>query len=194
MTDFSAHGYTDVMVDIETLDTTPTSVVLSIAAVAFGKRTYQQGPRIVLDVQDQIDRGRTISASTLLFWLSQPPEAQKHFKKGLEPCGDELKNPIALARLASDLAQFDRIWANGPSFDMVIIEDLFRTYHVTPPELLFRKFRDQRTVQELIPDDQWPDLPVGFIAHDPMWDCINQIGVIQTYWSLFNAFPPEVKS
>lgn len=60
------------MVDIETMDTEDTAIVFQVGLILFA------GPQVIaqrqwnLDMQEQIDSGRTMSADTLKFHLSIP--------------------------------------------------------------------------------------------------------------------------
>lgn len=74
---------TDAMIDIETLDTRPSAVVLSIGVVLFNRRNadvpfkelnLKFGKREFRD--EQIMMGRTISKDTAQWWRGQDPEAK----------------------------------------------------------------------------------------------------------------------
>ena len=64
-----------IMVDIETLDTVQSAVVLSIGAVAFDPHTKELGEKFYVefttDLQAQQRLGRTISADTVTWWMQQ---------------------------------------------------------------------------------------------------------------------------
>jgi hypothetical protein len=69
------------MLDIETLATTPDAVVLSFAAVKFNEfnaqETYIDEINVALDVDEQINLGRTVNPETLNWWATQPKEIQE---------------------------------------------------------------------------------------------------------------------
>jgi hypothetical protein len=118
----------NVMIDIETLDTAPTSIILSIGAVYFdsiglGKEFYQP---VTLASQEN----RTWSASTLLWWMTQNEEARK--AAYLNESAISLYN--ALQELGSFIESSDNlIWTNGPDFDATILQDAYRQLGLVVP-------------------------------------------------------------
>src|SRR3546814_2365974 len=75
----------EMMVDLETLDTKNSAVVLSIGAVVWetlvddaGSLDYSVVERFyrVLSIDEQLAAGRTVSESTLLWWMRQDPTAR----------------------------------------------------------------------------------------------------------------------
>src|SRR4051812_25387336 len=67
----------DVMIDTETLDTKPTAVILSIGACRFNELDIDSnGFYRAITIESNMDEGRTISASTLRWWMKQEPAAQ----------------------------------------------------------------------------------------------------------------------
>jgi hypothetical protein len=169
------------MLDIETLGTRPGSVILSIGAVPF---TFEGGPdesrgfHVVLPVQEQLDMGAAIDASTLLWWL----------KDGRGPVLRTLLNPSsALADVMQGLILLRQflaadgdapIWANSPSFDLVLLEDLMRRFSFEVPWRYYRA-RDVRTWLEACGFSRSSDvLPAPEGAHDALVDAIYQARVV----------------
>ena len=74
----------DVMIDLETLDTSPTAVVLSLGAVAFDPYTHAHGATFYVEftnfLEQQTGVGRTISPSTMLWWMQQNATAREVFE------------------------------------------------------------------------------------------------------------------
>ena len=66
---------THVMIDLETLDTSPTTVVLSCGMVEFdpnnGKVSVGHGVTLYRSIQEQFEKGRTVSVSTLICGLNK---------------------------------------------------------------------------------------------------------------------------
>ena len=174
----------EVMIDIETLDVKPRSVVLSVAAMKF---TQEEGAHLKnifykrFDLQSQFDRGRTVSEDTLRFWMDQPA-AVRNEAFGIQtlPCH------IVLQELSKFCEGATNYWANGPMFDMIILEDLARQCGIF--EQLSWKFymtRDVRTLaDEAGMDRRWQpnDFPdeVALGAHHPVADCYAQIEKVRT--------------
>ena len=61
----------NLMIDLETLGTKPNSAILSIGAVYFDKDGLGEEFYANVDLQDSIDSGFDIDASTVYWWLSQ---------------------------------------------------------------------------------------------------------------------------
>lgn len=130
------------MIDIETIDTKPSAVVLSIGAVMFDK--YQLGNTFyqVLDVPSQKLHGRTENKETLDWWNKQNKEAYD----AVFNCDETEKVSTTLTRFSDffleNIAQYP--WGNGSTFDISIMEDLYRMAGQIPP-WDFRYIMDMRT-------------------------------------------------
>lgn len=180
--------FDEVMLDLETLDTRPSSVVLSVAAVPFDQ--HRVGPPFyrVLDLQAQISAGRTISQSTLLWWAEQGAGARAEAFSA----GGRSDVRTAVRNLSTFLYEHcvhgQRVWAKGPDFDCRIWESLCDTVGDRTP-WAYNAVRDVRTAADLAGlDPNWrPDLlsviadwdPAHFVEHHPVADCLAQIGVVR---------------
>jgi len=139
------------MLDLETLDTRPSTVVLSIGAIAFDPQTgwmdeYQGGGlELFPRVDEQLEAGRTISWDTMSWWLQQSEEARKAVAKpprpriGVENCLETFRDYCK--RMGTTL-----VWSNGAAFDVVIMEHLMN-YQRIPWR--FYKVLDMRTMMWL---------------------------------------------
>lgn len=133
-----------IMIDIETLDTNPTAAIIEIAAVEFyperGLKDCIGGRTFSTDVDlDSAVKAGTVSGATLEFWLGQPARVTD-------------KSAPSLSRALSLLMCFIRetpgeinLWANSPSFDMVILEHAYRQIELRAP-WTHRQLRDVRTI------------------------------------------------
>lgn len=161
------------MIDIETLDTKPSSVVLSIGAVTFDSvgRTWDRF-EAVLDVQPQLELGRTVSFNTITWWMDQSEDAK-------ETAFGYVRESVALAILNLTTfcrqSQANRYWALGPQFDYVILESLYKDYsQITPWG--YGQLRDVRTVcEEAKLDRKSLVSKVKGVPHTPLFDCEVQI-------------------
>jgi hypothetical protein len=122
----------NVMIDNETLDTTPSAVILSIGAVKFCKHTPDRlGEKFyaVLDIDEQKQRGRTVSADTLEWW-------QKQSKAARVVLDTTERRPVheVLSELHDFIFDIDVaaggmcVWGNGSDFDNPQIASLFQMY------------------------------------------------------------------
>lgn len=175
-----------VMIDIETLDTTQTAVVLSIAAVAF--ELTPEGPHFdesglwLLSLNEQLAAGRTISESTLQFWRDQSDDARAHWRDGIPQ-----KVDLVLDKLSSYITSRDvkNIWANGITFDIGIVESLYREQGIKLP-WRYSAARDSRTLTRVMPRMRVKAELAEGTLHDPVSDCLNQI------WSVWEHWPFDV--
>ena len=160
----------DLMIDIEGLGTGPDTTILTIAAQAFdpfGTGYYEQMyyARITLESQEN----RSIQQSTIDWWATQPEPARE------EAFGetDRVDLDVALDGLGKLAWHAKRIWANGPTYDMNILEHAYKSYGKSLP-WQFYNVRDARTVYSL-----WPDLPKPPTSHHALEDCRRQIDMLQ---------------
>jgi hypothetical protein len=157
------------MIDIEGLGTGPDAAILTIAAQSFDpfatvyhNRHYYA--RITLESQEN----RRIQDDTLAWWATQP-EAQA------EAFAEDNRIPLdqALDELYKLAWQHDYIWAQGPTYDINILEHAYKSYNKTQPWQFYR-IRDSRTVLSL-----WPGRPVPPTSHHAFEDTRKQIDILQ---------------
>jgi hypothetical protein len=157
------------MIDIEGLGTGPDAAILTIAAQSFdpfgtGYHNRYYYARITLESQEN----RRIQDDTLAWWATQPlAQAEAFAEKDRVPLDQALDD---LYRLAW---QHDYIWAQGPTYDVNILEHAYKSYNKTQPWQFYR-IRDSRTVLSL-----WPDRPVPPTSHHALEDTRKQIDILQ---------------
>lgn len=166
---------THAMIDLETLDTTPNGVVLTIGGVKFdpfSKKTPHSDFYFRLDVNEQTDMGRTISQDTLDWWATQDDKIIE------EALGDHDRSDIVtmLRALKKWYVGCDAIWAQGTTFDIVMIEQLCRQYN-QPIPWSFWTVKDSRTLFSLLPSD--PRKQFKFDAHNALEDARTQAHCVQ---------------
>lgn len=134
------------MIDLETLSTKPDCVVLSIGAVVFDlNKTYETFYH-VLEIQAQIDKGRSIEESTFKWWLSQSKEAQNIFKA--EKTNSIVGTLNALSMFINKVKD-PNVWGNGSHFDISILENLYHQYGVKIP-WKYNNVMDLRTFKRFL--------------------------------------------
>jgi len=170
------------MMDIESLDLGPNSVVTQIAFVAYDL----DDPEIIyreveeyLPIQPQIALSRTINADTIIWWMQQDDKARARFEANR---GSDMEELIALvgsvatkmAAVIEECSEYE-VWARGPQFDMVNVESLMLACGVQTP-WKYDRVRDLRTVMELanVHTKDIP-LPAGLVQHVALSDCKYQI-------------------
>lgn len=169
----------NVMIDIETFDLKPTAVVLSIGAVQFNPFTDELGEEFYhrFNIDAQINEGRTVSGSTIRWWLRQDDGARREILKDPEPL------VLGLLNFKTWLPKDVVIWSHG-SFDINVLEHCFsynNPWH-------YRNVRDARTLLTTLSDLEievkQPD-DVG-TKHNALDDAVFQARSVQNiYKALF---------
>lgn len=173
------------MVDIETLDTKHTAAIVSIGAVIFDpfhldtvesirKHTYYAR----VNPEDAVNRGCTMSASTVMWWMGLPKHVQDASFKG---------ESVSLLQAMQDVRNFFQdgpvkpnfIWAQDPDFDCKILEHAAERTRERWP-FPFYQGRSCRTIYDLAwPNGDKPDIRVGD-HHNALDDAITQALLVQT--------------
>ena len=204
----------ELMFDLETLDTKPSAVVLSVGAVVWETfhnevtgLTWEPVERFmrVLDIDEQVAKHRTVSQSTLLWWQRQDPTAQA-----------EAVNPVRLpvvqvlnefrefaGRFVTGSEPLNAFWASPVAFDMPIWEDLAMTFSNHVPWKYNQRYDVRTVVREAtysakahILGDGGGNTSEG-IPHTPVYDCDWQIDLLTAARQKLNrrtgvAFGPRV--
>jgi exodeoxyribonuclease VIII len=160
----------DLMIDIEGLGTGPDTTILTIAAQGFdpmGCGYHEQYFYARIELESQANR--SIQQSTIDWWATQPAAARD------EAFSEDNRVPLdqALEGLGKMAWHAKRIWANGPTYDMNILEHAYKSYG-KPIPWQFYNVRDARTVYGL-----WPELPKPPTSHHALEDCKRQIDMLQ---------------
>lgn len=157
------------MIDIETVGTGPEACILTIAAQAFdpfARGYYKQQYYARIDIDSQ--EGRNIEQGTIDWWATQPAAARE------EAFAEEGRIPLkqALEELGKLIWHSKRVWANGPTFDMNILEHAYKSYGLALPWKYYI-VRDARTVYSLCPTlNKYP------ASHHALEDCRRQIDLL----------------
>ena len=173
------------MIDIETLGTAPDTVILTVAAQSFdplGTGYYDSSYYARVDFESQANR--SIENGTLEWWANQNCAAKD------EAFSEEgrIALPEVLDALGKLIWKSSVVWANGPTFDMTILENAYKSYNKPLPWQYYR-VRDARTVYNLLgnvtathPVNQFeirsgePHRPA---SHHALDDCCRQIDLLQ---------------
>lgn len=181
------------MVDLETLDTTPTAKVTALAVVAFDPWGLSPGPVVdryrVVDWQSQTHA--TTSQSTWSFWhVTQPPALREEILYASEASNQTPR--VSMAEALRVLFEFYKdyasdgslVFSNGADFDIPILNHHAATLGVPLP-WNFRSIRCYRTLTSTFPTKETPPARTtlekvfseDFLVkkHHPTADCISQI-------------------
>jgi len=139
------------MIDMETLDTSPYCVILTIGVVRFDPHGSGVVQKLELrpTIEDQTEiYNRVINDDTIRWWGEQSPEAQE------EAMGDRGRQ--SFRECLEELYKFGwnrrAVWSNGAAFDVVVAETAFRQVFTDKPNPIpwpFYTVRDTRTLYEL---------------------------------------------
>lgn len=144
----------DVMLDLETLGTSPGSIILSIGAVEFDPTTGLLGKefyRVINSGSSEI-LGLTADASTLKWWEGQTKEARTVLTEAKE-AGTVLQSVLIDFNEFLSACGFlggIRVWGNGSDFDNVLLIAAYKAAGLKPA-WKYSNSRCFRTLKNLIP-------------------------------------------
>lgn len=163
-----------VMLDLETLSVLPTACILTIGAVKFDPRTFDEPTDefyIRINVDEQISLSRSVDDGTLEWWSKQPDHI---LNEALDP-----DNRISLNDFRH---QFNRylvgagdIWTQGVMFDIGILENLYRQMQWNIP-WQYWQIQDSRTIFKQFGDPRAKDRAV---MHNALEDAKSQAKALQ---------------
>jgi hypothetical protein len=166
-----------IMLDLETLDSSPTSVIVSIGAVSMDlekfKPTGDEYYRVIDPVSCQ-SLGLTLGAETVRWWLQQTVEARAIFREttlekvfSLPKALQEFTSWCTGSGFIKEIA----MWGNGATFDNVILRNAYKACELEAP-WSFRHDFCYRTMWRNFSEDQ-KYKPAG-IKHNALDDARNQ--------------------
>lgn len=163
----------DVMIDIEGLGTGPDTTILTIAAQQFDPlRRDVFGDNFYARVTLESQEGRSIQQETIDWWATQPEIVRE------EAFCEQDRVPLAeaLQELTRIVWHARRAWAQGPTYDMNILEHAYKSLNIALPWRYYQ-VRDSRTVFSLCPGLEKPAA-----SHHALEDCRRQINLL---WDTF---------
>lgn len=169
-----------IMLDLETLDTTSSAVVISIGAVAFDPETSALGDTFYVELTDDIAaqqaRGRTISGDTVRWWMQQDAAAKRVFSATPAEDVERVTTQEALSRfnlfVADNSGREVQMWGNGADFDNVILGSLYDAFGANKP-WSYGHNRCYRTMKNLGIGPRNPKSREG-VHHNALSDAITQ--------------------
>lgn len=173
------------MLDIETMGTSPSSPILTIGAVFFEPSTGELGPQFyqVATLRSEMDNGAVPDADTIMWWMQQSEQARSALAAKAFPINEVLTN-LSNFSLSHAPANFIQVWGNGANFDNVLLRDAFRRAQ-TQPFWNFWNDRDVRTIVELgrqLGFDPKRDMPFTGEKHNALDDAIHQAKYVSAIW------------
>lgn len=168
------------MIDLETLATTPDAVVFQIGFAVFDKDgNVFDSVRMEIDILPQIMKGRKVDPETQRWWAQQLESSwYRHFDNQIS-----LDHAFATIKRHFVSRECRHVWANSPSFDCVILESLAGQFNLELP-WNFRQQMDVRTLKTLGRIMEVPRLDPEPATHDSREDCLRQIREVSHYWRM----------
>lgn len=177
----------NVMLDLETMGTATDTVVTSISAVKFDADGYEDNYfHKKLKIGEMLNRGFSITASTLEWWLNQPKES---LEETLSEGESLLKVLKEFNRWLGDDIDNIKIWSNGSDFDNAIMSSLYKKLNGNTP-WKFWNTRCYRTICNFNPQVNkyyWECYnKQAKTSHIGYEDCLKQITILQQINNKFN--------
>ena len=165
------------MLDLETLSTRPDATILTFGACKFNPYAQEeitQGIYFRINVDEQITLGRHVDDNTIEWWGKQ---AEDVYAEAFDP-----NDRISLEQFTQELNRFivgvDNIWAQGPVFDIAILENIYRQYG-WPTPWPFWQISDSRTLFKTHGDPRKKDE----LLHNALADCVSQAEAVQQIYN-----------
>lgn len=173
------------MIDLETLSTRPSAVILSLGAIKFNPYSFDEpyDPLYFrVDVDTQTSIGRHIQQETLDWWGTQPASIQE------DALGEQDRISIdeTLRALNKWSVGIDVFWCQGPLFDYAILQNLYAQLN-RPVPWQYWQIRDSRTLFSLYREDDVTKID----AHNALADCDYQAKKVQRYYNRLGLWPKK---
>lgn len=154
----------DLMLDIETLGTRPTSVICQLGACYFDRQTGEIREKFLqnIEIGSALMAGLTIDQSTVDWWKEQDEQT---WHTGLVDIWSVLQ-------LFSDFCKgVKSIWSHA-TFDVPIVQNAYQMCSIKLP-WHYRAAKDIRTLVDLTNPEFKPDKELK--THNALDDCLYQV-------------------
>jgi hypothetical protein len=177
--------------DIETLSTKPNALILSIGSLFFNPITGDLGNSFEVTLNPiTAPAGLDIDPGTVLWWMKQDDEARAKLTGPTTDYRTGIRN-FALW-LSNQPFQLGHIWANSPSFDLVILKASFEACNIPWPFKYYNEL-DIRTIKQLgWPNGDAPNFTKG-TKHGALDDAEAQAQLVIEGHKILGMSPSEPK-
>lgn len=163
------------MADLETLDTGPRSIILSIGVVQFGSNGLGKEFYAEVDYKSCVNAGLTQSIETVIWHMEQSDRVKETLKACVS--GRRARLNFCLTQLqwfigytcGIDVKDV-KIWGNGSDFDNVILANAYKAVELDPPWLFYNN-RCYRTAKNILAG---PKLERSGTHHNALDDAKSQ--------------------
>lgn len=142
-----------IMIDLETMGTSPNAPIISIGAVLFDSEEIGEPFYEVIDLKSAVKAGAVMDPATVIWWMEQSDEARSALTgEGLpiRAVLDDFANFVDSAKLDWGVSG---VWGNGAAFDNVILAEAYKRLDMDVPWEFWRD-KCYRTVKGMYPDVQ----------------------------------------
>jgi hypothetical protein len=180
-----------IMVDLETMGTTASAVILSIGAVRFDLESDKidgNGFYASVSIESNLDLGRRIQEDTLLWWLKQPAAALNVFHE------EKVELSSALEDFSDWISTDDHfMWSNGADFDLPMLAHAYSQVGIEAPWKFWNN-RCFRTYKNL-PGAKNIRIDATGVKHNALSDAYQQAQTVQAiHKALFKGETKKVKA
>lgn len=148
----------DLMIDLETMGTTPDSAIVALGIVEFDSKTGELGNSLyrVIDLSTSVPYGFKIQPSTLYWWLEQSEEARLALiqDSNRESVEEAMLSVTRFVNSGNNAAR-KRLWGNGPTFDNAMIRYTYEVVMGHQFPIPFWNDRCVRTIKGFYPYNLW---------------------------------------
>ena len=164
---------THVMIDLETLGTSPGCAIVSIGACSFSREGID---KVLYERIDVSDTRMRIDPGTSCWWMRQSDAARSVFNPG----GFHAPAVLTIFSDWFHAVAGEQIWGHGASFDAPILAAAYEFYELPCP-FKFWNMRDTRTIYELAGVS--PDRTAG-THHNALDDAKAQAEAVIKAWKV----------
>ena len=176
----------EVMIDIETLNTKPDSVIATLGAVKFNRNKFCDNIKNYntfyrrIDLKSCLDIGLTSSKDTIKWWNEQPESAKTEIF--------DTKNRISIQQCLKEFKEWFKpcykIWSHGDDFDCVILKNAYDKCNIEAP-WKFWNTRDTRTIFDIC-GYYFNQNNGTSIVHHSLQDAFRQTIALQECFKILN--------
>lgn len=119
-----------IMIDLETMGTSPNAPIISIGAVLFDAKDVIYCFYEVVDLKSAVKAGAVMDPSTVIWWMEQSDEA----RGALTGRGRAISEVLAeFSGWLAGVPELAGVWGNGAAFDNVILAEAYKRLDMEMP-------------------------------------------------------------
>lgn len=175
-------SYTDLMIDLETLGTTPGCAILEIGMTFFDRANTERPMEsfsIFPSINEQFEAGFFTTDETKHWWLTKNKEAYDWQMLQVRVSVERTVTELHKLYFAYGREGHTMVWAKGSHFDFPILNSL------VPHPWHYRDMQDMRTLKlaaKALDPDAGITMDKNLTAHRGIDDSVHQAQQVQSYW------------